>query len=149
MDTLELQSYLDRNNKRNIVLKVSAIDQLPKKIKRNVEYGIIINLSKSDDPGSHWTAVYFDKDGLASYFDSYGFKGRGHYIESFIKRNCKKFEYNNQQLQQLSSKVCGMYSALFILHKMNGGSIKSFVSRFSKNLLLNDLIVEKLYNFNK
>ncbi len=146
MNTVELQSYLDRNNNRKIVMKVCAIDQLPR-IKKNTAYGIVLNLSRSGEVGSHWTAIFIDKKRNWSYLDSYGFRPRGHHIESF--RDCSVIKYNNQQLQQLSSKVCGMYASLFVLHMMDGGSVTTFTSRFSKNLLLNDLIVEKLYNINK
>lgn len=148
MNTVEIQRYLNSNNRRNIVMKVCAIDQLPKNINKGTEYGFVINLSKSDDIGTHWTSIYINKDGKSSYMDSYGFKPRGYHIESFIKKNCKHFQHNIQQLQQLNSKVCGMYAALFILHMMNGGTIHQFISILSKNLFLNDLVVEKLYHSN-
>lgn len=33
---------------------------------------LVANLDPDTKPGSHWVAVYFDKNGVADYFDSYG-----------------------------------------------------------------------------
>ena len=39
---------------------------------KSVSYpsSFVINLDPSYRPGSHWVAVYFDKNGVAEYFDS-------------------------------------------------------------------------------
>lgn len=151
MNTLEVQRYLDQNNSKKIKMKVCAFNELPLKLVKNREYGFVMNLSRSTEPGSHWTALYIDKKRKASYFDSYGFRfaDKNHHIRRLIKENCKRVYCNKQQLQQLNSSVCGMYASLFILHMMNGGSVKTFASRFTKNLLINDIIVREQFNFNK
>ena len=50
---------------------VYAIDEI-KSIK-TVSYpsSFVINLDPSYKPGSHWVAVYFDKNGVGEYFDSF------------------------------------------------------------------------------
>lgn len=152
MNTLELKDYLDKNNchRDGAVMIVCAIDQLPKKINKNKEYGIVMNLSISSEVGSHWSGLYIDRNQNATYLDSYGFRARGCYTDRFIKQNCKTFAYNKHQLQQLNSKVCGMYATLFILDMMHGGTLKTFTSQFSKNnLVLNDIIIQKKYLLNK
>lgn len=130
-------------------MKVCAIDQLPRTLEKNKEYGFVINLSRATEPGTHWTALYIDKQRNATWFCSYSFKPQGYYIQNFFKKNCKRISCNKNQLQQLNSTVCGMYATLFILHMMNKFTLSSFEKRFSKNLLLNDIIIEKMYNLNK
>lgn len=152
MNTFELKEYLDKNNfhRRGVVMIVCAIDQLPKKINKNREYGIVINLSRSSEAGSHWTSLYVDRKQNATYCDSFGFRPRGYHIDKFVKENCKTFSYNKHQFQQLNTKGCGMYATLFILNMMHGGTLKTFASQFSKNnLVLNDIIIQNKYLLNK
>lgn len=149
MDTFELQRFLNMNTNNGIIMKVCAIDQIPKTLKKNKQYGLVINLSKSSEIGSHWTSVFIDNHQNATWFCSYAFKPRGYHIKEFINKNCKTFSYNSVQLQQLNSTVCGMYATLFILHMMNGGTLSNFTNQFSKNLLLNDIIIQKWYKLNK
>lgn len=159
MNTVELQHFLDiTNTNKNHKLKVCAIDKLKEvRLLPNLEYGFVVNLSDSSSLGSHWTGLYIGKGGtgksgsgkgrFASYCDSFGFFPRGYHIEDFIKKNCTRYEYNDQQLQQISSKVCGMYAACFILHISNGGSLQSFIDKFCKRLKLNDIFIQKNYTY--
>ena len=50
---------------------VYAIDEM--KLIKTVSYpsSFVINLDLSYKPGSHWVAVYFDKNGIGEYFDSF------------------------------------------------------------------------------
>lgn len=88
-----------------------------------------------------------NKGRKASYFDSFGFFPRGYHIADFIKKNCTRFEYNEHHFQQLKSKVCGMYAACFILHMSHDGALKTFIDKFSKRSQLNDIFIEKNYNY--
>jgi len=49
---------------------IYSVDTLPKQ----VEYpaALIVNLSPSTSPGTHWTAIYINKHGRGQYFDSFG-----------------------------------------------------------------------------
>lgn len=161
MNTIELEKYLEKFTSPNVTIIVCAIDKLPKKLKNGQSYAIITNLSKSSEFGSHWCALYIssntnnNKNNFSNknnerdctFFDSYGFEPRSWYLTEFIKRNCTRKTYNPCQLQQLNSKVCGMYAACFIVHMINGGRLSSFINKFSKNLLLNDLFIDKNYNY--
>lgn len=148
MNTLQLRSYLRKfNSDTGVKVIVCAIDELPYQIKRKSKYAFVINLSKSSEPGSHWVSLYVDKDGVAYYLDSYGFKPKSFQILHFLKRNCIRIHYNMMQLQQLNSKVCGMYAASFVIHMIKGHSLDSFISKFSKNLLINDLFIAKNFAY--
>lgn len=61
METLELQSFLHSYNSQNVKTIVCAIDRLPEKLRNDCEYGLIVNLSKITDTGSHWIAIWIDK----------------------------------------------------------------------------------------
>lgn len=147
MNTTELRNYLQRYNTGNTKIIVCAIDQLPKKLKPHYNYGLVINLSKSTAVGSHWISAYINKDRVCSYMDSYSFKERSWYLTDFLKENCVHVEYSSRQLQQLNSKVCGMYAASFIVHMVQGGNLRSFIDKFSKNLLINDIFINKNFNY--
>lgn len=155
MNTLELQNFLDANNARKISMVVCAIDEIKEKYKKNQETGFVVNLSRSSESGSHWIGLYIKnnnnskkkKNNYCVYFDSYAFPPRSCYLKEFISENCNKFNYNEKPVQQITSNVCGMYAACFILHLANGGSLLSYTGKFSKNLLLNDLFIRKNYDY--
>lgn len=149
MNTIELEKYLQKFTSTNVTIIVCGIDKLPKRLKNGQSYDIVTNLSKTSEHGSHWCAIYIssERDRDCSFFDSYGYEPRSWYLTDFIKRHCKRKTYNPCQLQQLNSKVCGMYAACFLIHMIKGGRLSSFINKFSKNLLLNDLFIEKNYNY--
>lgn len=158
MNTLELKNYLHRIYTENVQIIVCAIDELPiKQLKKNTNYGLVVNLSRKTDSGSHWIGIYIDNEngvgkkrkgcGKGFYFDSYGFVPKSWYLIEFLKKNCRNVEYCHQQLQQIQSKVCGMYAASFIVHMANGQTYKHFLDKFSKNLVINDLFIAKIFNY--
>lgn len=148
MDNTELADYLKDYNSTNVKIIVCAIDQLPHKLKKNCIYAFIINLSKiTDGNGSHWVALFIDRARNGSYYDSYGFRPKSFYLIDFIRKHCKTLDYNKKQVQQLSSKVCGLYAATFLIHMLNGHSLELYTKKFSKNLLLNDSFIIKNYNY--
>lgn len=40
-----------------------------------------------------------------------------------------------------------MYAACFILHMSHDGALKTFIDKFSKRSQLNDIFIEKNYNY--
>lgn len=152
MNTLHLREFFSKLNLHRTKVIVCAIDELPRKrikIKRTryENFAFVINLSKKSEFGSHWTSVFITKDHHTYYVDSYGFKPRSYQLMAFIQRNSIQATYSTQQLQQLTSNVCGMYAACFIAHMANGYSFDSFIAKFSKNLLINDIVIVKLFNY--
>lgn len=100
--------------------------------KKNRSYGLVVNLSRKAESGSHWISIFIDNTcynnnnyneqtgyGKTYFMDSYGFMPRSWYITEFLKKNCRNVEYCQQQLQQIQSNVCGMYAACFIIHMAN------------------------------
>ena len=52
------------------------------------------------------------------------------------------------QLQHISSNTCGKYVAVFLIYKiLKGGSLNIFKKIFNKNTYINDILINKLYNY--
>ena len=93
--------------------------------------GVVFNLDKFSDDGSHWVSLFIDlQDKFIFYFDSNGDKIPKE-IKSFVNR-IKEFcseldipielkEYNNYKVQhQMENSECGMYSLFFIITMLTG-----------------------------
>lgn len=125
---------------KNIFKKVLARDEIP----RRVIYpsAFVINNQKRNQPGQHWLAVYYDKNGSCEFFDSFGMHPSFYGLEKLIRY---PFNYNKIQLQSNNSYYCGYYCIYFILLKSRGFSLDQIISLFSqKNLKFNDLIIKNL-----
>lgn len=123
---------------------VVPCDQLPAKF--SLPAGLIVNLSKSNHPGSHWVAIYIDKDGNATYFCSFGMKPKVKAIQNFLKLKTKSVRYNHVQLQKVSSPYCGQYAAVFLFYAFQNVKLETFLKHFSPNLSLNDNLILKMFD---
>jgi Ulp1 family protease len=93
--------------------------------------GVIFNLDKMEESGSHWVSLFIDlQDEFIFYFDSNGDKIPKE-IKVFvdrIKSYCGQLhspihlqEYNNYKVQhQYENTECGMYSLFFIITMLSG-----------------------------
>ena len=118
--------------------------RLPSRIKQ-YPAGLIANVDRSNKPGSHWIAIYIDKDGRGTFFDSYGNKPE-FYEQTFnevLEQNSRTYSFNNTCLQSLYSRVCGQYCLYFLLFKARGFSLETIVNRFTANKRLNDEFVSQ------
>ena len=59
----------------------------------------VINLDPSYKPGSHWVAVYFDRNGVGEYFDSFA-RYPPHEIDHFLCSHAKGWQYSHMQVQE-------------------------------------------------
>jgi len=89
--------------------------------------GVIFNLDKHDQPGSHWIALFMDiKEHTICFFDSYGHEPPNE-IKVLIDRLQKQaselpppdnfeFTYNcNKTRHQYEHSECGVYSIYFVI----------------------------------
>ena len=112
------------NNLKDIKSFYGAIpkDKLDSlKVPMKKDFSCIINLENSNQGGSHWCALYNDrKEDFCEYFDSYGMKCPLEVIK-FVKRNFRKpIYYNDNQLQQDTSKNCGYFCQYYIRSRASG-----------------------------
>ena len=123
---------------------VYAADHVPK-ILSPTPIAIVTNLDTSNKPGSHWVAIYIDRNGYGVYFDSYGLAPISTHHLDRLRRNCVRFQWNKKKLQSFDSKVCGEYCIMFLHHMCNGGSLRTFCRIFSSNSKINDEIAAQFY----
>lgn len=126
-DFEEIDRYGIKNLKLNNLLN-KGINKL----------GLVINLDKEGERGSHWVSLYIDLNKKHVYFfDSLGYKPRSK-IKDFIVRlynqmndtNFKgkyskksKFRYNKNK-HQLNNTECGVYSIRTIINLLEGQSFR-------------------------
>lgn len=96
---------------------VYAKDRLPYSKKHFRSF--IVNTDLSTAPGEHWQAIFFEPNGKASFFCSYG-RPPCDYVNKFIMRNSKCMSYNRCQFQHWNSRTCGLFCLYFLWHKSRG-----------------------------
>jgi hypothetical protein len=134
MNTVEiLRRVSDDNVLRPIFLGAFPCDLTPKI--HSLPSALILNLDKSQKPGSHWVALYFTTKGTCEYFDSYGRKPNKN-IEKYIKNNSKKYIYNNTCVQDLWTTSCGQMCLYFLLWRCKGIPFTHII----KSMLSDDFI---------
>lgn len=139
----ELDAFLKKKLKNKNV-RVVPSDMLPAKF--SLPAGFIVNLSPSNHQGSHWIAIFINESGATTYFCSYGMKPEVRSIQHFLRLHSKTIQYNDRQLQAMQSTYCGEYAAMFLLNSFSGVRLSDFLKKFSMNLILNDMLITKMFN---
>ena len=116
--------------------------------------GVIFNLDRHHEPGSHWVALYIDMiKKEIYYFDSYADpppKEIGVLVKRIQKESLgigKEYKFiKNRRRHQWSNSECGMYCLYFIITLLKGGSFNKFERK-----RVDDKLMKKLRNiyFNK
>jgi len=144
MNTTEIDVILKRhNNAKYYFGGVFSRDCLPLLAKYRA---YIVNLDKMCDNGSHWIAIFFDKNRKAEYFDSYGLPPLFPEIISFLDQNSVSWSYNSKRLQSRNTLVCGQYCIYYILNRLKHKSLKKIINEFSFTYFKND---RKVYDLIK
>lgn len=112
--------------------------------------GIIFNLDKHDESGSHWVSLFSDlQKGRIYFYDSYGVQP-AEQIRSFIRRILKFLQNNsindaisdyNKIRHQYENSECGVYSINFILAMLGGKTFEEI-----SNNKIPDKEINKLRN---
>jgi len=125
------------------------LDELMKKGKTKI--GVIFNLDKHTQSGSHWVAMNCDINrGEICYWDSYGIKPNPEVVvlmnrlkEQAYKLN-KKLEIKiNKVRHQYKNSECGMYCIYFITSLLDGKTFETVV----KNIVDDDTMNNKRNDF--
>ena len=126
---------------------VCASDKLPKQINK-YPVGFVMNVDSSDQPGSHWVAVYIDRHQQGNYFDSYGYKPSVSVLSHFLNANCRSWQCNNKQIQGYLSSVCGHYCIYFLIQRAKGVSRGEIGAKFVERYTENDFLLTEWINDN-
>ena len=121
---------------------VYAIDEIKSIKSLSYPSSFVINLDPSYKPGSHWVAVYFDKNGVGEYFDSFAHYPL-HEVVHFLCSHAKGWQYNRMQVQELSTMTCGQFVVFYIYQKSQGLTLEVILRKYfsAHNKLRNDLLV--------
>ena len=75
MNTLEITQCLKKDPYAKAIFKqVVPRDKLPNVPRLGYPSAFVINTQPSNMRGEHWLAVYYDKQGFCTFFDSYGMR---------------------------------------------------------------------------
>ena len=129
----------------NELCKINLQKMLMSKI---FQIGIVFNLDKPDQEGSHWVSMFIDlkRDGIY-YFDSYGTKEpkeikvlAERLIEQSKNMGKSKMEYKiNKIRHQFRNSECGVYCIDFIVSMLKGESFESYTKNIVKDLEMNEM----------
>lgn len=113
-------------------LCVKSYDKFPLQIRSQKPCSLIINLSSSHEPGSHFVCIYITKK-TVEYMDSYGLPPFRSRIQNFIKKLSKKRKYifNNKCIQPMDSFFCGFYCIGFLISKDKKKTMNQFQKMFN------------------
>jgi len=118
--------------------------------KGKVHLGVVFNLDKHYESGSHWVAMYAHLNrGKIYYFDSYGYEPSKEVVILMkrLKEQCEKLgmtsEINiNKVRHQRKGSECGVYSINFICKMLEGGDFNELT-----NNVIDDDTMEKNRHF--
>ena len=111
--------------------------------------GMILNLSSSNHPGSHWVAIFLSSNGIVEFFDSFGLDCFDiKILEAFEDQKLRVINFE-EKLQHQDSQFCGYYCIAWLLCREVNISSSIFASFFNdKKLIYNDRIcTEIIKNF--
>jgi len=116
-------------------------------IPKNICEGFyILNLDKTDNEGTHWTAFIIRNKQPHIYFDSFG------YIPpQDLDKMMQKYIYNNKKIQSLHSSSCGWFSLMFLFFIQNDTchnalhSFEKFINIFSDMIDDNERILKYFF----
>lgn len=152
MDTVQILRYLSRlHNVQNV--GVYAADCLPYRISPST--AIVVNTDPHNEDGTHWVAFYLDGEeegkGIIEYFDSFGQPPHFQFYQEFLRRNGRRYIYNDHRLQSDNSMVCGLYCLVYLYlrthhHPPLGVKMTDFVQLFDfSSTAHNDAMIERLF----
>ncbi len=93
---------------------------------------MIINTDKQSGQGIHWIGLYDSPDSeTIEYFDPFGMVPIPE-VEKYMRESGKVILYNNRQLQDILSELCGWYCMYYILERTNGRSPYDVIMDFTQ-----------------
>lgn len=144
MNSLEIANILSHYKyTRGLFCGVYARDRVPVQPPR-YPCCFILNTDSASKEGEHWLAIFYDQDGNAEFFDSYGQHPSQYRLESYLEQTSRGWTYNKKQLQHYFSIYCGHYCCLFLMFRCNNYTLNEFLSKFSNCQLNNDMIIKDL-----
>jgi hypothetical protein len=102
---------------KDLFLDVCSIDRIP--LVFPLKHFVVCNLSRSDEPGTHWIVIVHSELNKLEIFNSLGYnniQALQPYLQHF--ENDLEVEYNVDQFQPNDSSNCGYYCIYFVIHRI-------------------------------
>ena len=141
LDSCEIYAVLKKHkNTKDTFINVFSWDTVPTNLSKK-RFSLVCNLSKSNNSGTHWIAVFSNGKTL-EIFDSFALIGErltNSKLEQLSKKLKLKIKTNKKRLQSLYSDTCGHYCLGYIIFKSKGYCLTSFNRLFShSDFITND-----------
>ena len=102
MDSQQLRDVMKIDRIGNKYFRgVFASDELKKQTVTKFPSGYIANTDPSQKPGVHWVSFYFDENGKAEFFCSYGYPPKNFNFESWIEKNSTSWTYHGENFKEI------------------------------------------------
>lgn len=147
MNTIQIEKYISALPVQNV--GVYASDQLPYRISPST--AMIVNTDPHNEDGTHWVAFYLDGDeessGIIEFFDSYGQPPHLYFYQGFLRRNARRYVYNEHRLQSDNTQVCGQYCLVYLyLRTHQEAGMEDFAQLFDfSSTAHNDALIKRLF----
>jgi len=135
----EIEDYFKGNPEFAGVFSVDEMNYLPKK---ELPFGFVVNMSKADEPGTHWCSVWITPDSV-EYYDPTGedppdilIKGIKKKLNEWQTPILMKFKVNKVKGQNNSTNNCGYFAIRFLDERMAGKSFAA-ATRFESDGIVN------------
>ena len=115
MNASSIEHYLTERCREQF-MGVFSSDTLPTRINKRPAI-IVCNTDPSDRGGEHWICIYVDRNRHGEFFDSFGRRPCRPFC-SFRDRHCIHKTYNDRQLQNIFSTVCGAYCVFLLFTRV-------------------------------
>ena len=114
--------------------------------KGKIFLGVVFNLDKHYESGSHWVALFAKLNvGKIYYFDSYGYEPSKEVVTLMkrLKQQCKNLGIENPEIKinnvrhQRKGSECGVYSINFILRLLRGDTFEEITNNITTDSDIN------------
>ena len=78
---------------------------------------LVVNTHSSREPGEHWLAIFYDKNGVCEFFDSYGRNPAAYRLASYLRKTSRTVTWNRICFQPIDSNACGYFCFLYLMFK--------------------------------
>lgn len=125
---------------------VFSCDKIPRSLCNKRKFSVIVNLSKFNQRGTHWVAIFRDQSKLI-YYDAVGLPLINKDITRFLKSFDQEYTFNTFESQCFQSTKCGFFCILFILLMEQDMTFTKFKKLFSKKCTENEKRVISLLKY--
>ena len=109
-----------------------------KSVKKFNDGSMVINLDNSTGSGTHWVCINIDSTKpYVEHYDSFGIMPANEIVK-FLKKYKKPIKYQDNQLQNDNSVLCGYFCCDYLYQRYNGVEPEVILKKFTNRPSLNN-----------